>query len=44
MTNILRENGDIAAAAKMMSEAAWNGGLPALDDIHTDGYGWPTFP
>ncbi|MCX5772974.1 MAG: polysaccharide deacetylase family protein [Candidatus Hydrogenedentes bacterium] len=43
MTNILRENGDIAEAAKMLSEAAWAAGLPALDDIHTDGYGWTTY-
>jgi hypothetical protein len=43
MTYILVENADIAEAAKTMSLAAWNAGLPALDDIHTDGYGWRTF-
>ena len=43
MTHIARENGDVMEAAKMMSGVVWAAGLPVLDDIHTDGYGWTTY-
>ena len=43
LTHVARENGDILEAAKALSEVAWAGGLPVLDDIHTDGYGWTTY-
>lgn len=43
LTHIARENGDIVEAAKTLSAVAWAAGLPVLDDIHTDGYGWKAY-
>lgn len=43
MQYVRQENGDVAEGAKVMADMLWNAGLPVVDDIHTDGYGWKTF-
>jgi len=43
MQYVRQENGDVADGAKVMADMLWNAGLPVVDDIHTDGYGWESF-
>ncbi len=42
MHYIMQENPEAAQQLKGAGviDVAWNAGLPVLDDIHTDGYGW----
>jgi len=35
-----RENGDAVEALKPYIEKIWQAGLPVIDDLHTDSYGW----
>lgn len=41
-THARRENGEAVAALQPLVPRIWNAGLPVIDDLHTDSYGWPT--
>jgi predicted glycoside hydrolase/deacetylase ChbG (UPF0249 family) len=36
------ENPEVIARARAMAEKVWEGGLPVLDDLHTESYDWKT--
>ncbi|HOC69057.1 MAG TPA: polysaccharide deacetylase family protein [Candidatus Hydrogenedentes bacterium] len=43
MTALLKEDpelGEKAAAVRVLAESIWASGLPVIDDVHTDSYGW----
>ena len=41
MTYASKENGEAADKLKPYVKQIWNAGLPVIDDLHTDSYGWP---
>ena len=41
LTYARQENGDAIEALKPYVEKVWAAGLPVIDDLHTNTYGWP---
>ncbi|MBT5927604.1 MAG: ChbG/HpnK family deacetylase [Verrucomicrobia bacterium] len=41
MTYAAQENGEAAEKLKPFVQQIWDAGLPVIDDLHTDSYGWP---
>jgi predicted glycoside hydrolase/deacetylase ChbG (UPF0249 family) len=41
LTYATKENGASVQALKPFVDQVWNAGLPVIDDLHTDSYGWP---
>lgn len=42
LTYVSKENPEVVKQLGQVVELAWSAGLPVLDDIHTDSYGWKT--
>jgi predicted glycoside hydrolase/deacetylase ChbG (UPF0249 family) len=42
LTYAKQENGDAVEALKPYVAKVWGAGLPVIDDLHTNTYGWPT--
>ncbi len=42
LTYATKENGAAVQALKPFVQLVWNAGLPVIDDLHTDSYGWAT--
>lgn len=40
-THVSKENPEAVAKLRPWIKKIWNAGLPILDDLHTDTYGWP---
>ncbi|MDC0266738.1 polysaccharide deacetylase family protein [bacterium] len=41
LTYATKENGASVQALKPFIDQVWSAGLPVIDDLHTDSYGWP---